>query len=78
MISKVLTLLLAAQLSFLLTTNVGKVAVTASDVATSIYSPLFTFLKPEPFIYMFFLAFRTEKNFTYRKNVAYRKIKTEL
>lgn len=70
-INKVLTLLLAAQLSFLLTTNVGKVAVTASDVATSIYSPLFAFLKPEPFIYMFFLAFRTEKNFTYRKNILF-------
>ncbi|WP_155108959.1 oligosaccharide repeat unit polymerase [Intestinirhabdus alba] len=63
--------LLLAQIIFLLATGVGKVTINPDEIATSPYSPLFAFLKPEPFIYLFFLYFRTTKGFSYKKNILF-------
>lgn len=70
-INKLFFFLLIAQIFFLVTTGVGKVTTSANEIATSIYSPLFSFLKPEPFIYLFFLYFRMDKNFSYKGNILF-------
>ncbi|MDM2827709.1 oligosaccharide repeat unit polymerase [Citrobacter sp. Cpo089] len=70
-INKLLLILLVAQILFLLITSVGKVTTNVNEISASPYSPLFAFLKPEPFIYLFFLTFRMEKDFSYRKNLLF-------
>lgn len=70
-INKIFLFLLIAQIFFLVTTGVGKVTTNANEITTSIYSPLFSFLKPEPFIYLFFLYFRMNKNFSYKGDILF-------
>ncbi|WP_220495336.1 oligosaccharide repeat unit polymerase [Pseudoalteromonas sp. SG41-1] len=50
--------LLIAQLVFLATTGVGRVTVGNIEPAKSPYSLIFSILKPEPFIYIYYLYFR--------------------
>lgn len=70
-INIILLILLLSQIAFLLITNVGKVTIDANEVAVSAYSPLFAFLKPEPFIFLLFLTFRLDKDFKYRHNLLF-------
>ena len=64
--SSIIFIVLIAQVVFLIVTGVGKVTVNAGEVATSNYSALFAFLKPEPFFFLYFLYFRTKIDFKYK------------
>ncbi|HEM8720672.1 TPA: oligosaccharide repeat unit polymerase [Enterobacter hormaechei] len=59
---------LVSQLTFLYYTGVGKVTVNVEQRSTSSFSALFAMLKPEPFIFFYFLYYRMKPRFSFIKN----------
>ncbi|PMG31171.1 hypothetical protein BCU94_09490 [Shewanella sp. 10N.286.52.C2] len=62
-LSWLLSVILVLQISFLMATGVGRV--TFGEPATSPYSTLFALIKPDPFVFLYFLIIRNKKDFSY-------------
>lgn len=65
-VNLIMSFILFLQITFLLVTGVGRV--TFGEPATSPYSSLFAFIKPDPFIFVYFLLVRCNVGFKYQEN----------
>jgi hypothetical protein len=62
-LSWLLSITLILQILFLLITGVGRI--TFGEPATSPYSTLFALIKPDPFVFLYFLIIRNKEHFSY-------------
>lgn len=60
--------LLLIQLSFLLKTGIGKITVGEQSNNDNFATPIFSFLKPDPFIYLYYILIRSKSGFTIKTN----------
>ncbi|KDU26889.1 putative membrane protein [Escherichia coli 3-267-03_S4_C2] len=64
----IIFVVLISQIIFLYYTGIGKVTVNVEQRSTSSFSAFFAILKPEPFIFFYFLYYRLKPGFTFIKN----------